>query len=91
MTDKQLKSDFNRNYMKNYMKERYHKNPLKAQKYRNTLRIKRQFQISDSVARQFKDDLYNIVRIKHLVDELNEGSFEQFLIQMHSLQFPKLE
>ena len=76
-------------YNRNYMKNRYKKNPLLAKKQRNSLRAKLKYNVDDSVCNQYKDDLHHIIRINQLVNELNTGNFEKFLMNKHTLHYGK--
>ena len=79
--------------LKAYHREYYKKQPLeylcKENKRRKSVAVKQQYIIDDDVAEIFKNDLGNIVRIHELINDLEKGSWEQYLENRHLYQFEK--
>lgn len=76
-------------YMRNYMREYYKQNPLKSRKYRLSCKTKKDYNISQTTLDKYKEDIHHIVKIKHLMNELNPDSLTLFLLEHSSLQFEK--
>jgi len=85
------KTDDRTTYNRNYMKNRYAENPTYSRKYRNSCSMRKKYHIDDLTWKEFKEDLYNIIKIKELIEELNPGVFEKFLIKKNALKFDKVE
>ena len=76
-------------YMRNYMREYYNRNPLKSRKYRLSCKTKKDYTISQATLERYKEDIHHIVKIKHLMNELNPDSLTLFLLEHSTLQFEK--
>jgi hypothetical protein len=78
-------------YMNEYMKKKYHENAEKTKQYKNALNIKKKYIIPDEIAERYKEEIYNVVKIKELMSGLSKGSFERFLMEYRELEFPLRE
>jgi hypothetical protein len=76
-------------YMSEYMKKQYSKDPVKNRNYKNSLNIKKKYNINEDVWNEYKEQLYNVVQLKEIIDELPDGMFEKFLTKYKSLNFSK--
>ena len=81
-------ADLNK-YMSEYMKKLYSKDPVKNRNYKNSLNIKKKYYITDEVWNEYKEQLYNVVQLKEIIDELPDGMFEKFLMKYKTLKFQK--
>ena len=85
---KQL-TEKSKQYIKNYMAERYRKNPLYHRKKRGSDNYKLQYNIPTEICDTFAEDLHHIVRINILIGELNDGSFEKYLMIKNNFNVTK--
>ena len=76
-------------YMREYMRAYYNKNPLKSRKYRLSCKTKKDYDINEEILTKYKEDIHHIVKIKHLMNELNPDSLIHFLNEHMSLNFDK--
>jgi len=83
------KSRNSKEYMRNYMREYYKKDPLKSRKYRLSCKTKKDYNINEKVIEKYKEDIHHIVKIKHLMSELNADSLIHFINEHSSLTFEK--
>ena len=83
------KSRNSKEYMRNYMREYYKKDPLKSRKYRLSCKTKKDYNINEKIIEKYKEDIHHIVKIKHLMSELNADSLIHFLSEHSSLSFEK--
>jgi hypothetical protein len=81
-------ADMNK-YMSDYMKQRYEANPQQYRRYKNSLNIKKKYDIPDEISKKYKDNLYAVVSMKEIIDDLPAGFFEQFLMDYKTLNFKK--
>ena len=89
MSESVNKSRNSKEYMRNYMREYYKKDPLKSRKYRLSCKTKKDYIIDDKIIDKYKEDIHHIVKIKHLMSELNPDSLIHFLNEHYSLCFEK--
>ena len=78
-------------YMSEYMKKKYEENPQQYRRYKNSLNIKKKYHIPEEVCKKYKDNLYAVVSMKEIIDDLPDGFFEQFLMDYKTLNFRKKE
>lgn len=83
-------ADINK-YMSEYMKKKYSQDPIKNRNYKNSLNIKKKYYISEEVWTEYKDQLYNVVQLKEIIEQLPDGLFEKFLTKYKTLQFQRRE
>jgi len=81
-------ADLNK-YMANYMKAKYDENPAQYRRYKNSLNVKKKYVIPDEVWTKYKENLYAVVSLKELIDDLPDGFFERFLMDYKTLHFEK--
>ena len=72
-------------YIKTFMAERYRKNPVYHKKKRGTDNYKNLYDVPQEICDIFAEDLQHIIRINNLVTELNDGSFEHYLMIKNNL------
>ena len=72
-------------YMREYMNKKYKDNPLYSKKYRRTTAWMKKYNIDKSIYDKYKEDTHHVYEIKRLIKELNEGTFECFLMEYKSL------
>ena len=86
------KKEHTRQYHKDYMNGYYRKDD-KAKKMKmcrlNGL-IKKQYEIDETTQSTFKSNLHTIVRIKELMDTLDEGVVNTFLLNKHNIKIKKI-
>ena len=87
--EKEKKTTNLNKYMSEYMKKRYEENPNHYRKYKNSLNIKKKYHITDEIWEKYRENLYAVVSLKELIDDLPEGYFEKFLLEYRSLSFQK--
>jgi len=83
-------ADMNK-YMSDYMKQRYDADPKQYRRYKNSLNAKKKYNIPDEICKKYKDNLYAVVSMKEIIDDLPTGFFEQFLLDYKTLHFDKKE
>lgn len=83
------KSRNSKEYMRNYMREYYKKDPLKSRKYRLSCKTRKEYNIDAKIIEKYKEDIHHIIKIKHLMNELNPNSLIHFLSEHASLNFDK--
>jgi hypothetical protein len=81
-------ADINK-YMNEYMKKQYDKDPVKNRLYKNSLNIRKKYNIKEEDWNEYKEQLYNIVQLKEIIDSLPDGLFEKFLIRYKTMNFEK--
>lgn len=81
-------ADLNK-YMSEYMKKKYDENPQQHRRYKNSLNVKKKYHITDEMWEKYKDNLYAVVSLKEIIDELPDGFFERFLMDYKTLRFEK--
>ena len=81
-------ADMNK-YMSEYMKKKYEENPQQYRRYKNSLNIKKKYDIPEEISKKYKDNLYAVVSMKEIIDDLPAGFFEQFLMDYKTLDFKK--
>ena len=90
-TDEERK-EHTRKYHKEYMNEYYRKED-KAKKIKmcrlNGL-IRKQYEIDETTKTTFKNNLHTIVRIKELMDTLDDGVVNTFLLHKHNIKIKKI-
>jgi hypothetical protein len=81
-----------RQYNKNYMNEYYRKedNAKKVKMCRLNSLIKKQYEIDEETQTRFKSNLHTIVRIKELMDTLDDGIVNTFLLNKHNIKIKKI-
>lgn len=86
------KKEHTRQYHKEYMNGYYRKED-KAKKIKmcrlNGL-IKKQYEIDEQTQKLFSSNLHTIVRIKELMDTLDDGMVNTFLLHKHNIQMKKI-
>jgi len=91
-TDEERK-EHTRQYHKEYMNDYYRNNAEKAKKMKmcrlNGL-IKKQYEIDEQTQTTFKSNLHTIVRIKELMDTLDDGVVNTFLLNKHNIKIKKI-
>ena len=88
---KKVLSEKTKLYIKNFMAERYKKNPVYHKKKRGTDNYKKLYNVPKEVCETFAEDLQHIIRIHNLVKELNDGSFEKYLMIKNNFNVTKKE
>jgi hypothetical protein len=87
------RKEHTRQYNKNYMNGYYRNNAEKAKKMKmcrlNGL-IKKQYEIDEQTQTTFKSNLHTIVRIKELMDTLDDGVVNTFLLHKHNIKIKKI-
>jgi len=78
-----------RKYNREYQKKMYEKDPQRIKKYRNNQNIKKRYNIPADLAEDFKEDLYLVVKMKELIDDMKPGNFEKFLMIKNNLKLVK--
>ena len=78
-------------YMSEYMKKKYKENPQQHRRYKNSLNIKKKYVISPETWDKYGENLYAVVSLKELIDDLPDGYFEKFLMEYKTLDFKKKE
>lgn len=78
-------------YMREWMKKHYTSNPVEHRRYRNSLNVRKRYVITPEIWEKYGSNLYSVVTLKEIIDEMPEGSFEKFLMEYKSLQFEKIE
>ena len=92
MEESKAKKTANLNkYMSEYMKKKYNENPQQHRRYKNSLNVKKKYHISEEEWEKYGENLYAVVSLKELIDDLPEGYFEKFLMEYKSLSFRKKE
>jgi hypothetical protein len=86
------RKEHTRQYHKEYMNEYYRKeNKAKQMKMcRLNGLIKKQYEIDEQTQTTFKSNLHTIVRIKELMDTLDDGMLNTFLLNKHNIKIKKL-
>jgi hypothetical protein len=81
-----------RKYHKEYMNEYYRKDDKAKQMKMCRLNglIKKQYEIDEQTKTTFKSNLHTIVRIKELMDTLDEGVLNTFLLNKHNIKIKKI-
>ena len=81
-----------RQYNRNYMNEYYRKedNAKKVKMCRLNSLIKKQYEIDEETQTRFKSNLHTIVRIKELMDTLDDGIVNTFLLNKHNIKIKKI-
>lgn len=87
----ETKSRNSKEYMRNYMREYYKKDPLKSRKYRLSCKTRKEYKIDEKTFEKYKEDIHHIIKIKHLMNELNPNSLIYFLNEHATLNFDKRE
>jgi len=88
---KKVLSEKTKLYIKNFMAERYKKNPVYHKKKRGTDNYKKLYNVPKEVCETFAEDLQHIIRIHNLITELNDGSFEKYLMIKNNFNVTKKE
>ena len=88
---KQVLSEKTKLYIKNFLAERYKKNPVYHKKKRGTDNYKKLYNVPKEVCETFAEDLQHIIRIHNLITELNDGSFEKYLMIKNNFNVTKKE
>lgn len=78
-----------KDYMNAYMTKRYQQNPTKSKMYRNSLRMRDTYEIDDECWSQYKHNLYNVVKIIELFNELPDDVVDQVINNRKELTFRK--
>jgi len=76
----------NKEYMRNYMKKRYDENKKGERRRRNTVNLKKKYELQDKYIDKYGDFIYNIIKAKELLMELDNGLFNQFLIDYNDIE-----
>ena len=86
------RKEHTRQYNKNYMNEYYRKeNKAKQMKMcRLNGLIKKQYEIDEQTQTTFKSNLHTIVRMKELMDTLDDGVINTFLLNKHNIKIKKI-
>lgn len=90
-TDEERK-EYTRQYHKEYMNTYYRKeNKAKQMKMcRLNGLIRKQYEIDEQTQTTFKSNLHTIVRIKELMDTLDDGVINTFLLNKNNIKIKKL-
>jgi hypothetical protein len=88
---KKVLSEKTKLYIKNFMAERYKRNPVYHKKKRGTDNYKKLYNVPKEVCETFAEDLQHIIRIHNLITELNDGSFEKYLMIKNNFNVTKKE
>jgi len=85
------KSFYMKEYMKGYSKKYYMKDPSGAKRKRNfySLRTKYDIKDYDKWYAKYKYELYNIVKLIELKNDMSQGTFEQMLMDLRDFEFVK--
>jgi len=75
------KKEKNKKYMSSYMKKRYVEDPNKYKNYKNNFNIKKKYNVSTEQCLTWNENLYNIIKMKEIIDILPDGLFDKFLIE----------
>ena len=68
-------------YIRNYMRKKYLENPLKSRKYQRSREFRRKYNIPDTINDVFGNDIFHIIKIHHLIKELEPESLNVYLSQ----------
>jgi hypothetical protein len=90
-TDEERK-EHTRQYHKEYMNEYYRKENKGKQMKMCRLNglIKKQYEIDEQTQTTFKNNLHTIVRMKELMDSLDDGVINTFLLNKHNIKIKKI-
>ena len=68
-------------YIRQYMREKYKKDPKAHQKYQKSCVARRKYSIPDTFKESIGNDIHHIIKIHHLINELEPDSFNVYLSQ----------
>jgi len=74
-------------YIRNYMKNKYNENPLKAKKYQSSCLARRKYSVPDTILERFGNDIHHIIKIHHLINELEIKSLHLYLQHTNQMGF----
>lgn len=86
---KQKKTENIKEYMNNYLKQRYANDPVYGRMLKNTANIKKKYNIPDETKTKYKHGLHHIIKMKEMIEELPDGMFETFLMEYKTLKIIK--
>ena len=72
-----------KNYMKEYMRNRYHADKEKSRGYKNSLRYKSKLNISDEDYQKYGNHLADVIKLKTLLEKLPDTIVSELLEQNH--------
>ena len=78
-------------YMCTYMKGRYEKDKIRGRLLKNCLNIKKRYYIDEITCEKYRENIYNIVKLKEIIALLPSGMFEQFMSEIDDLKFELIE
>jgi hypothetical protein len=86
------KKEETRQYNKKYMNAYYRKEGAakKMKLCRLNGLIRKQYEIDEQTQKLFSNELHTIVRIKELMDTLDDGVVNAFLLHKHNIQMKKI-
>ena len=86
------RKEHTRQYHKDYMNEYYRKENKGKQMKMCRLNglIKKQYEIDEQTQTTFKSNLHTIVRMKELMDTLDDGVINTFLLNKHNIKIKKI-
>ena len=86
------RNEHTRQYNKDYMNEYYRKENKAKQMKMSRLNglIKKQYEIDEQTQTTFKSNLHTIVRMKELMDTLDDGVINTFLLNKHNIKIKKI-
>ena len=64
-----------------FIKGIYLENPLKSRKYQRSREFRRKYDIPDTINDVFGNDIFHIIKIHHLIKELEPESLNVYLSQ----------
>ena len=70
-------------YMKEYMRNRYHADKEKSRGYKNSLRYKSKLNISDEDCQKYGNHLADVIKLKTLLEKLPDIIVSELLEQNH--------
>tara|TARA_Y100001970_G_C13638742_1_gene557785 strand:+ start:309 stop:587 length:279 start_codon:yes stop_codon:yes gene_type:complete len=73
--------------LKKYFQDRYANNSAYIKMYKNTFSIKRRYNIDEKDITTYRHYLYNVIKIKELMDDLPDEIIEKFLSEREILNF----
>ena len=71
-------------YIRNYMRQKYLNNPLKCKKYQKSCIARRKYTIPDAFKELFGNDIHHIIKIHHLIKELEPESLNVYMLQSNN-------
>lgn len=85
--DADERKQHNREYMRNYMRERYKNNPVKSTAIRSTDVLKTQYDVEQKWIDKYKHELIYIKRLQDLAKNTGEERFFEMLTDFKQIEF----